>query len=117
MVSKVLLLVVYFFFFSVQVFFRYTPGSMDTDAFQCAFVTAKTNPAYNVSPILHQGDKKGSDSILNKRFEPVTYCVPCQEFRLMPAYSLAFRTYYLRNEVGSGRSPVTVSLRGPPAMG
>jgi hypothetical protein len=117
MVSRVLLLVVYFFFFSVQLCLKYTSGSFDTDAFQCSFVTAKTHTAVQISAVFHPTDSKENDSILNKRFEPVTVCMPCQEFRFMPMVTFVPRTFYVRDEAGAGRSPVTVSLRGPPAIG
>ena len=115
MVPKALLLLGYFFLFSVQICFRYSPQSLDLDAYSStSFVHGKGVGAQGAH--LH-ARTAGVHHILNKRFEPVVeMAMPAQEIGVAPLYMELRRTYPLVRAYAFSRSILTVPLRGPPSM-
>jgi hypothetical protein len=112
--SKVLVLVAYLLFFSVQICFRYTAPSVDLDEY-ASIIKAGGHTGPQVQTFVAPVTQHGKRHILNKRFQPGD---------AVPAPSLEFHleqvTYpFLEGFVPTGDPIVSrfrsaVLLRGPP---
>lgn len=119
MAFRLLLLLIYSFFFSVQVCFRYTNDAFDTDAFQSSFVTAQIHSGHHgpSAIVFSKQAKDKSDQILNKRFQPgdnISY-IPSREFLLSPSFVLVSRKFYSIADPTCNLEKSTISSRGPPS--